>query len=414
MSRNILHVDANAFYASVEQQRHPELRGKPIAVCGSQEDRHGIVLTASYPAKGRGVKTGMAIWQAKLQCPELIVVPPDMNEYIRISKFAREIYEDYTDQVEPFGLDEAWLDITGSVGLYGSPMEIAQKISDRVKLELGITVSIGVANNKVTAKLGSDYKKPDAITRIEQDNYEEIVYPLPIEDLLYVGPATSKKLRSAGINSIGDLAHAPEDFLRVRLGKMGLILSSFAKGLDTTPVHRTNHISSIKSIGNSSTTPRDLVNNEDVYLMLLLLSESVCSRMRELVSKCTIVEISIRNTDLYSFTRQRKLLVPTCSSLEMADIAMELFKKNYRWDKPIRSIGVRGSGLIEATGCDQLSMFFDDTQRQKRECIDRTVDLIRSQYGYLSIQRAAIYADAQLSSVCPREHIVHPVGFFGT
>lgn len=414
MSRNILHVDANAFYASVEQQRHPELRGKPIAVCGSQEDRHGIVLTASYPAKGRGVKTGMAIWQAKLQCPELIVVPPDMNEYIRISKFAREIYEDYTDQVEPFGLDEAWLDITGSVGLYGSPMEIAQKISDRVKLELGITVSIGVANNKVTAKLGSDYKKPDAITRIEQDNYEEIVYPLPIEDLLYVGPATSKKLRSAGINSIGDLAHAPEDFLRVRLGKMGLILSSFAKGLDTTPVHRTNHISSIKSIGNSSTTPRDLVNNEDVYLMLLLLSESVCSRMRELVSKCTIVEISIRNADLYSFTRQRKLLVPTCSSLEMADIAMELFKKNYRWDKPIRSIGVRGSGLIEATGCDQLSMFFDDTQRQKRECIDRTVDLIRSQYGYLSIQRAAIYADAQLSRVCPREHIVHPVGFFGT
>lgn len=414
MSRNILHVDANAFYASVEQQRHPELRGKPIAVCGSQEDRHGIVLTASYPAKGRGVKTGMAIWQAKLQCPELIVVPPDMNEYIRISKFAREIYEDYTDQVEPFGLDEAWLDITGSVGLYGSPMEIAQKISDRVKLELGITVSIGVANNKVTAKLGSDYKKPDAITRIEQDNYKEIVYPLPIEDLLYVGPATSKKLRSAGINSIGDLAHAPEDFLRVRLGKMGLILSSFAKGLDTTPVHRTNHISSIKSIGNSSTTPRDLVNNEDVHLMFILLSESVCSRMRELASKCTIVEISIRNTDLYSFNRQRKLLVPTCSSLEMADVAMDLFKKNYHWDKPIRSIGVRGSGLIEAAACDQTSLFFDDKQRQKREHIDRTVDLIRAQYGYLSIQRAAIYADAQLSRVCPREHIVHPVGFFGT
>lgn len=414
MSRNILHVDANAFYASVEQQRTPSLRDKPIAVCGSQEERHGIVLTASYPAKRRGIKTGMAIWQAKQQCPELIVVPPDMKEYIRISKLAREIYEDYTDQVEPFGLDEAWLDITGSVGLFGSPMDIAQQISDRVKLELGITVSIGVSYNKITAKLGSDYKKPDAITRIERDNYEEIVYPLPIEDLLYVGPATSKKLRSAGISTIGHLANASEDFLKWRLGKMGLILSSFAKGLDTTPVHKTDHISSIKSVGNSSTTPRDLVNNEDVHLMLILLSESVCARLRELASKCTVVEVSVRNSDLYSFTRQRKILTPTCSSLEMAEIALDLFRTNYHWDKPIRSIGVRGSGLVEASEYDQLSMFFDDTQRQKREQIDKVIDFIRSQYGYLSIQRAAIYADPQLSGVNPKEHIVHPVGFFGT
>lgn len=175
MNRSILHIDANAFYASVEQQRHPEWRGKPIAVCGSQEERHGIVLTASYPAKHRGVKTGMAIWQARQQCPELIIVPPDMQEYMRISRLARDIYEDYTDQVEPFGLDEVWCDITGSVGLFGTPMEIAQQISDRVKFELGITVSIGVSDNKVTAKLGSDYKKPDAITRIERDNYKEIV-----------------------------------------------------------------------------------------------------------------------------------------------------------------------------------------------------------------------------------------------
>ena len=176
MERNILHVDANSFYASVEQQRRPELRGKPVAVCGSQEDRHGIVLTASYPAKYRGVKTGMAIWQAKQHCPELVVLPPDMREYLRISRMARDIYERYTDQVEPYGLDECWLDITGSVGLYGSPMEIARAISDQIKFELGITVGIGVANNKITAKLGSDYKKPDAITRIERDNYEDVAY----------------------------------------------------------------------------------------------------------------------------------------------------------------------------------------------------------------------------------------------
>ena len=236
MGRNILHVDMNAFYASVEQQRRPELRDKPVAICDSQEERHGIVLTASYPAKRRGVKTGMAIWQAKQHCPELVVLPPDMSEYIRISRLARNIYERYTDQVEPFGLDEAWLDITGSVGVFGTPMKIAEEISERVKYELGITASIGVSDNKVTAKLGSDYKKPDAFTRIERDNYEEIVYPLPVEDFLYVGPATSKKLRSVGISTIGRLADTSDDFLQRRLGKMGLILGTFAKGMDVSPV----------------------------------------------------------------------------------------------------------------------------------------------------------------------------------
>lgn len=413
MSRSILHIDANAFYASVEQQRHPELRGKPIAVCGSQEERHGIVLTASYPAKRRGVKTGMAIWQAKQHCPELIVVPPDMGEYMRISRLARNIYERYTDQVEPFGLDEAWLDITGSTGLFGTPMDIAREISERVKYELGITVSIGVSDNKVTAKLGSDYKKPDAITRIERDNYSEIVYPLPVEDLLYVGSATSRKLRSAGIGTIGQLAETSDDFLQRRLGKMGLVLGSFAKGLDVSPVQRTDHISAIKSVGNSATTPRDLVNDADVQLMLLLLSESVCSRMRELASKCTVVEVSIRNVDLYSFTRQRKLQTPTCSSSEMAQVALELFQANYHWDQPIRSIGVRGSGLVPMTECSQLSLFPDDRQRERRERIDAVVDGLRSRFGYMSVQRAAIYADPQLAGVRPKEHIVHPIGFFG-
>ena len=231
MGRHILHVDANAFYASVEQQRRPELRDKPVAVCGSQEERHGIVLTASYPAKRRGVKTGMAIWQARQHCPELIVLPPDMGEYMRISRLARDIYERYTDQVEPFGLDEAWLDITGSTAIFGSAMQIAREISERVKYELGITVSIGVSDNKVTAKLGSDYKKPDAITRIERDNYAEIVYPLPVEDLLYVGPATSRKLRSAGISTIGHLAETPDDFLQRRLGRWGLSSAPLRRGM---------------------------------------------------------------------------------------------------------------------------------------------------------------------------------------
>ena len=221
-----------AFYASVEMQRHPELRDKPLAVCGSQEDRHGIVLTANYIAKPRGVKTGMAIWQARQCCPNLVVLPPDMAEYIRISKMAREIYEDYTDQVEPFGLDESWLDVTGSVGLFGSPMTIAKEISNRIKFELGITASIGVSDNKITAKLGSDYKKPDAIIRIEADNYKEIVYPLPVSDLLYVGPATTRKLYSIGVSTIGQLAECPVDILTHKLGKMGAVLHMFANGRD--------------------------------------------------------------------------------------------------------------------------------------------------------------------------------------
>lgn len=414
MGRHILHCDLNSFYASVETQRRPELRDKPVAVCGSQEDRHGIVLTANYHAKPKGVKTGMAIWQAKQCCPDLVVLPPDMAEYIRIGKMAREIYEDYTDQVEPFGLDESWLDITGSVGLFGSPMTIAREISKRVKFELGITLSIGVSNNKITAKLGSDYKKPDAITRIESDNYKELVYPLPVEDLLYVGPATSKKLRAVGFSTIGRLAEAPVECLTQRLGKMGAVLHMFANGRDTSPVLRSDYIPNIKSVGNSATTPRDLVNDEDVHLMLFLLAESVASRMRELVSKCTTVEVYVRDVELNSFSRQRKLRVPTCSSSEIAQVAFDLFRKNYTWNRPIRSVGVRGSGLVEA-GCGvQLSLYSEDTKRDKWERIDATVDELRQRYGYMNVRRAVTTADSLLGRINPRDdHTVHPVGYFG-
>lgn len=402
-----------AFYASVEMQRHPELRDKPLAVCGSQEDRHGIVLTANYIAKPRGVKTGMAIWQARQCCPNLVVLPPDMAEYIRISKMAREIYEDYTDQVEPFGLDESWLNVTGSVGLFGSPMTIAKEISNRIKFELGITASIGVADNKITAKLGSDYKKPDAITRIEADNYKEIVYPLPVSDLLYVGPATTRKLYSIGISTIGQLAEYPVDILTHKLGKMGAVLHMFANGRDVSPVQKSDHIPNIKSVGNSATTPRDLVNEEDVHLMLYLLAESVASRMRELVSRCTVVEVYIRDVDLNSFCRQRKLHNPTCSSAEIAQVAFELFRASYRWEKPVRSIGVRGAELVEMDSCLQLSMFQDDNKRDKWERIDATVDKLRERYGYMSVQRALMMTDPLLGKINPKDdHTVHPVGYF--
>ena len=414
MARHILHVDQNCFYASVEMQRHPELRDKPLAVCGSQEERHGIVLTANYLAKPYGVKTGMAIWQARQKCPNLVILPPDMDEYIRFSRMAREIYEDYTDQIEPFGLDESWLDVTGSVGLFGDPMSIAREISGRIKFELGITASIGVSDNKITAKLGSDYKKPDAITRIEADNYKEIAYPLPVEDLLCVGPATSRKLRAIGISTIGRLAECPVDVLVRRLGKMGAVLHTFANGRDVSPVQRSDHIPNIKSVGNSATTPRDLETEADVKLMLYLLAESVCARMRELVSRCTVVEIYVRDTQLNSIVRQRKLQAPSCSSQELAETGLDIFRRNYRWDRPVRSIGLRGAGLVEAQGTVQLSLYTEDQKRDKWERIDTAVDHLRQRYGYMSVRRALMDSDPLLGHINVKDgHTVHPVGYFG-
>ncbi len=412
MGREILHCDANCFYASVEMQRNPELRGRPVAVCGDQEARHGIVLTASYPAKKRGVKTGQAIWQAKQACPDLVVVPPDYPEYIRISGMLREIFNSYTSLVEPFGLDEAWLDVTGSRDLFGSPMEIAREISARVKFELGITLSIGVSDNKITAKLGSDYKKPDAITRIMPDNYREIVYPLPVEDLLYVGPATAGKLRRAGIGTIGRLAECDEDWLSRRLGKMGLVLKTFAMGLDPTPVRPCGHAQAIKSVGNGCTAPRDLVNNDDVRIMLYLLSESVALRLRELAARCCVVGLYVRDCELASFTRQRKLREPTCSSAEIAETAFDLFRRSYHWDKPLRGVGVRGSELSDVSNGVQLSLYADSVRREKWERIDDTMDRLRRRYGYLSIQRAIARTDPLLASVDPSQHVIHPVGYF--
>ena len=386
--RHILHCDCNCFYASVEMQEHPELRGKSIAVCGDPEARHGIVLTASYPAKRMGVKTGMPIWEAKQHCRDLIIVPASYGKYQKYSGYVREVFNDYTDQVESFGLDEAWL---------------------------GITVSIGVSFNKITAKLGSDYKKPDAITIIEPENYKEIVYPLPAGDLLYVGAATQRKLGSYGIRTIGQLAETNPEVLKGWFGVMGYTLSAFARGLDQTPVAKQNAHSAIKSVGNSATTPRDLTTDEDVWLMLVLLSESVAMRMRDLGSKCNVVEIYVRDNELSGFTRRRKLDNPTNVSIEIARIAFDLFKRNYSWPKPLRGIGVRGADLCPADCAVQLGFFSNEEKREKLEHIDKAVDTLRQRYGYRSIQRAVVYTDPVLGGInAYDDHNIHPVGYFHT
>ena len=340
MERVILHSDLNCFYASVECLYRPDLAGRPVAVSGDPALRHGIILTANYIAKGRGVKTGEAIWQARQKCPDLVTLPPDFKKYLRFSRMARRIYGDYTDQVEPFGIDEAWLDVTGSTGLFGSGEQIACEISRRIKAELGITVSIGVSFNKVFAKLGSDYKKPDGITCITRENFKSLVWPLPARCLLFVGRSTGARLDRLGIATIGQIACADPALLGRQMGKWGELLWSFANGRCSDPVRPCGEEAVIKSISNSSTTPRDLTCDQDARMMLTILADSVAARTRQQGFRGQVVGIWVRDDQLVGFTRQKKLPCPTCLTDEVADTAMELFCSSWHWQRPVRSVGV--------------------------------------------------------------------------
>lgn len=409
--RTILHSDLNSFYASVELLYHPELRGKPVAVGGDVEQRHGIILAKSELAKKAGVKTGDAIWQAKQKCPGLICLPPDYKKYLRFSQLARAIYADYTDRIESFGIDEAWLSLTGSTHLFGDGVQVADTIRRRMREELGVTASVGVSFNKIFAKLGSDMKKPDATTLITQENFRDTVWPLPVEELLYVGRSTRNKLNNRGVLTIGDLARRDVHDLRLLLGVWGETLWAFANGCDESPVAQAGAESYVKSVGNSTTTPRDLVNDEDVKLIVFVLAESIAARLRRHGLKCRTVAIHVRNNELFSFERQGKLSGPTFLSGKIADKAMELFRANYRWDKPIRSIGVRGADLVTAAGMVQLDLFERDVAMMEE--LERCVDQLRNRFGPYCIQRCALLQDGQLTGFDPKtEHVIHPVSFF--
>ena len=412
--RVILHSDINACYAAIEHLHRPELNGKPLAVGGDPEARHGIVLTADYIAKKYGVKTGMALWQAKQVCPELNIVSPRMDLYLRFSRMAHEIYGEYTDLQEPYGVDESWLDVTASSSLKGDGYKIAKEISNRMKSELGITVSIGVSFNKIFAKLGSDYMKPDAITTMYEDEFKSKAWELPVSDLLYVGRSTNQKLARFGIKTIGDLARTDEHLLMSQLGKMGGILWAFANGYDDSPVKMEQVHAPIKSIGNSTTTPRDLETDEDVKIVLYILAESVAARLRENGFKCRVIEISVRDNELYSFTRQHKIDHATNITGEIATEAYRIFKKNYDWRKPIRSVGVRGADLVNDNYWEQIDLFSSVEQREKQMKLDDAVDTIRRRFGFYSVQRGLMYRDKILSSVNAKEdHTTHPIGYFG-
>ena len=388
--RIILHCDLNNFFASVECLYHPELKGLPVAVGGSVEKRHGIILAKNQLAKSFGVKTAEPIWQAKAKCANLIIIPPDMKKYVRYSEMVREIYERYTDAIEPFGIDECWLDITGSMLLLGDGEHIASEIRKTVRTELGLTVSIGVSWNKIFAKLGSDMKKPDATTMITRENYKDLVWPLPVEDLLFVGRKTEKQLKRIGICTIGRIAVLDEAFLKKEFGKWGGTLWAFANGFDDSPIDKNRANVQAKGIGNSTTTPQDIHSYEDAKAVFVPLAESVARRLRESGLRGRTVAISLRDCDLECIERQRTMETATCVSGDLIAAAMGLLGENWHpgVSKPLRSMGIRVTSLEESASPVQLSFFDSSLKTGKQESVEKAIDLIREKFGDDAVMRA--------------------------
>lgn len=418
--RVILHSDMNSFYASVACRENPDLKRLPMVVGGNPKNRHGIVLAKNPQAKKAGIVTGEALWAAREKCPDLVVCPPDYPLYMKCSRQARKIYSEYTDRVEPFGPDEAWMDLTDCPCLHGrSPLDVADEIRCRMQEELGLTVSIGVSWNKIFAKFGSDYKKPNAVTAITRDNYREIVYPRPVRDLLCVGPATERKLKQIGVYTIGQMADLGPQTLRFLFGVNGEILWTFARGEDLSEVKPLNEETvgcdyDIRSIGNSLTAPRDLLSDREVKLLLYMLSESVGLRLREGGFRCGTVEIYVRDKALHGFTRQRKLETPTILTSVIAGQAYRLYEENYDMNEGngIRSIGVRVSALTPESDPVQISFREDAKKAADEEKVEHLCDSLRMRYGNTMVRRAVTLGDEMSGLDFVRDHTVHPVGYF--
>lgn len=410
MERQILHVDCNKFYASVECSLNPELWDKPVVVGGNEQSRHGIVLTKNEIASHYGIATGETLWSARRKCPDLVTVPPRFPLYHKYSEMVRSILREYTPLVEPFGLDEAWLDVTGS---QRPAVEIAHEIRQRVKCELGITVSVGVSFNKTFAKLGSDYKKPDAVTVFSRENYREKVWPLPAGELIYVGRSTRKKLEERFIFTIGDVANSDPNLLLSLLGKWDPALHAIANGKDNQPVIPAEEAAGVQSVSNGMTTPRDLTDDLDVRRVLMVLAESIGRRMREqhLVGKT--IELQLRDNQLNTRSHRTTLEYYIQSTGDIENAAYALFKDSYQWQKPLRSITIGVSSLESEDTPTQLDMT-DSSGREKRQQLDRAVDSLRERFGDKCIRRAILLEDPELTGESLYEtHTVHPTGFSG-
>ena len=406
----ILHVDCNKFYASVECCVQPELRDKPVVVGGHEETRHGIVLTKNEIAARYGISTGETLWSARRKCPDLVIVPPHFHLYTKYSRMVRNLLLEYTPLVEPFGLDESWMDVSNCPR---NSVAIAQEIRTRIKAEIGITVSIGVSFNKTFAKLGSDYKKPDAITVFSRDNYRQLVWPLSVGELIYVGHSTKEKLAERFLYTIGDIAKADPSLLHSLLGKWGPALHAIANGQENQPVIPSEESADAQSVSNGMTTPRDLTDNRDVRRVITVLSESVGRRLREQHLCGKTVELQLRDNCLTTYSYRITLDHHIQSTNDVAQEAYALFCAAYHWKHPLRSVTIGVSGIEEDDTPCQLDMS-ESTDRAKRECLDKTVDGLRERFGDTCIRRAILLEDPNLTGFSPYDdHTVHPVGFSG-
>lgn len=391
-----MHSDLNNFYASVECLNNPKLRNKFVAVCGSQEERHGIVLAKNQRAKMMGVQTGEAIWQAKQKCPDLVIVPPNFDEYLKYSRLVREVYYQYTDLIEPFGMDECWLDVTGSTGLFGDGSQIAHKIRECVKKEIGLTVSVGVSFNKIFAKLGSDIKKPDAVTCIEKDSFKERVWNLPASNLLGVGRATAARLGKYNIKTIGELANTNPKYLKNWFGVNGVKLWRYANGFDDSRVAPFDYKSPIKSIGHGITCVADLVNDYEVWRVMLELTQDISRKLRANELLAGGVSIAVKDNTLFYKEYQCKMNIPTHSTMEIAKEAFNLFQKNYNWQNNIRAVTVRVINLVSEHMPRQISLLSDETKRDKTEKIESAMEKIRERFGKQAVTYACLLGDLKM------------------
>lgn len=380
MDRIILHSDLNNFYASVECVKNPELKNSCLAVCGSGANRHGIVLAKNQNAKKYGVKTGDVIWQAKAKCPDLIIVEPDFPSYYRYSEIVRKIYYSFTDMIEPFGIDECWLDVTGSTSLFGSGEEIANKIREKVKNETGLTVSVGVSFNKIFAKLASDMKKPDAVTVISKDDFKKI-WSLPASDLLGVGKSTNNILKKHNINTIGDIARSDITCLRSWLGKNGEVLWQYANGLDLSPVVSVENQEEVKSVGHGATTPHDLKCTEEVTRLINFLTEEISAKLKRRSLLACGVSVTIKDCLFSSREFRTTLDSPTQSSTLLARAAAHLFEARYKWENDIRAVTVTAVNLIHSDTHIQTSLFQSTEETEKLLKLENCIDDIKARYG---------------------------------
>lgn len=411
MDRVVLHCDLNNFFVSAACLSRPDLAGTPVAVCGDASKRHGIILAKNQLAKRMGVKTAQPIWMARTLCPDLVAIPPDYKLYMSMSDAVKGIYERYTGHIEPFGIDECWLDVTSYDSGKSFGERVAEDIRGTVKKETGLTISVGVSWNKVFAKLGSDYRKPDAVTIVSRDNYRRLVWPLPARDLMYVGRATGARLERAGINTIGDIANTPLTLLKLLLGKNGITLHSFAAGCDDSPVNSVEYEFGVKGIGNSMTTKADLKTDEEVWEAFLVLSEMVAQRARKKMLQGKVVAIFLRDYRLESITRQTTLPRETYISGEIAQCAMALYKNNWNAaQRPIRAIGVRITNLSVIDRYVQLSFF--DMQRTRAQSLEFAKDDIIRRYGHEAVIRASLLKPRVYDRYPKEIHDVHPLSYF--